>query len=130
MPDLDRPLLVYDGDCRFCRASARLIATLDRSGRLAFLPMHDERASPFVGWVPESDRFSSFHVIEPTGRAYSRGAAVIATLGLLRGTVWLGRILRTMRAARLVDLAYALVAALRGRAGRFVRDAPGPVRWP
>lgn len=130
MPDLERPLLVYDGGCRFCRASARSIAKLDRDKRLSFLPMHDERAAPFVVWVPASERFCSFHVIEPSGMAYSRGAAVIATLGLIRSTERLGRLLRVMRARRAVDLVYALVAANRGRVGRFVQDMPGPVRWP
>lgn len=130
MADLSRTLLVYDADCRFCRACARLIAMADTTHRLAFLPMHDERAEPHVMWVPRSQRFKSFHLIEPTGAAYSRGPAVIATLCLLHSTSWLGGALRALRATKVMDVAYALVAWNRGRLGKLVRDAPGPIRWP
>ena len=91
--------------------------------------MRDERAAPFVEWVPESERFMSFHVIEPSGRAHSRGAAVIATLALIHRTAWVGRLLGAVHATRPVDLVYALVARSRGWFGRYVRDADGPVRW-
>ena len=130
MPDPSRPLLLYDGDCRFCRASARWIAKADTTHRLAFLPMHDERAQPHVAWVPESERFMSFHVIEAGGRAYSKGAAVIETLSLLGPTSWLGRLLRMVKATFVMDVLYAVVAWSRGYLGRFMRDAPGPERWP
>jgi predicted DCC family thiol-disulfide oxidoreductase YuxK len=107
-----------------------MIASLDRGKNIAFLPMHDERAAPYVTWVPVSERFKSFHVIERSGDAHSRGAAVIATLTLIRSTAWLGRLLRAVKARRIVDLVYAMVAAGRGWIGMYVRDAPGPVRWP
>ena len=125
-----RPLLLYDGACRFCRASARFVAKLDGDRRLAFLPMHDERAEPYVSLVPDSDRFKSFHVIEPAGRTSSRGSGVISALSIVRSTALLGRALRVLRASWFMDLLYAGVARSRGFLGRFVRDVPGPIRWP
>ena len=130
MPQVVRPLLLYDGDCRFCRASARFVARLDGAQRLAFLPMRDERAEPYVLLVPDSVRFKSFHVIESDDRTSSRGAGVITVLSILRSTSVLGRALRALYATWLMDLLYAGVARSRGFLGRFVRDAPGPVRWP
>ena len=130
MPELTRSLFVYDGGCRFCRASARLVARLDGRQHFSFLPMFDDRAAPFVGLVPEADRFKSFHVIHPDGRTYSRGAGLVVTLSTLTYTRWIGRFAATLRLTPVLAFFYALVARSRGFLGRFVRDAPGPVRWP
>lgn len=130
MPDLSRPLFVYDGGCRFCRASARLVARLDKAGHLSFLPMLDERAESSVALVPDDERFKSFHVIEPDGTTYSRGAAVIVTLSALSYTRWVGRLAAVLRLRSVMDILYELVARSRGFLGRYVHDAPGPVRWP
>lgn len=130
MATLSRPLFLYDADCRFCRATARFVAKLDGAGRIAFLPMHDDLAEPFVQLVPEAERFKSFHVIEPDGTAHSRGAAVIAMLFALRVTSLLGRVLKLLHLSILMDLIYLGVAGSRTFLGRFVRDAPGPIRWP
>lgn len=130
MSHLTRPLLVYDGGCRFCRASARFIAKLDGAARFAMLEMHDERAAPYVCFVSDADRFKSFHVIDPDGATHSRGSGAIVTLATLRSTTLLGRALRFLRLTILMDILYAGVARNRTFLGRFVRDAPGPVRWP
>src|SRR5687768_16202898 len=130
MPTLRRPLFVYDGGCRFCRASARFIASLDRAQRFSFLPMHDERAAELVTLVPEVDRFQSFHIIQPDGATYSRGGAVLLTLTTLRWTSAIGRVLGWLRARWALDMVYRVVASNRGRLARWVRDAPGPDRWP
>jgi predicted DCC family thiol-disulfide oxidoreductase YuxK len=130
MPALNRPLLLYDGGCRFCRASARLVARWDKAQRFSFLPMRDERAEPFARLVPEAQRFKSFHIIEPSGETCSKGAGVITLLSILRYTTKLGRLAAVLRLRPVMDIMYAAVARSRGFLGRFVRDAPGPVRWP
>lgn len=130
MLEMQRPLMLYDAGCRFCRGSARLIARLDGAGRFSFLPMLDERAEPFARLVPEADRFKSFHIIEPSGRTYSRGAAVIMMLSTLPATRWVGTLARVLHLGWLMNLGYAAVARSRGFLGRAVKDAPGPVRWP
>lgn len=90
--------------------------------------MHDERAAPFTDLVPEARRFKSFHVIEPDGTAHSTGSAVIAMLSLLERTRRLGTALAALQMRRLVDVVYWMVSTNRAFLGRFVRDAPGPVR--
>lgn len=92
--------------------------------------MLDEKAAMFVALVPDRERFKSFHIIEPEGATYSRGVAVIATLSALRYTRWIGRLAAILRLGLVMDVLYAIVARSRGFLGRFVRDAPGPVRWP
>ncbi|HEV3473534.1 MAG TPA: DCC1-like thiol-disulfide oxidoreductase family protein [Actinomycetota bacterium] len=49
---LSRPLVLYKGTCPFCRASARLVARLDREERLALLPFDDADAAEFLEPYP------------------------------------------------------------------------------
>lgn len=91
--------------------------------------MHDERAAPYVDLVPEQDRFKSFHLVEPSGAAHSTGAASIVTLGIASRTSYLGRGLASLRLTWLMNGLYWMIAKSRGLLGRFVRDAPGPIRF-
>ena len=105
---MGRPVLLYDGDCRFCRFAARLAARADREGRLDFRPERE---------------LASVRLLEPTGGALEGGHAVAGVLGLL--------VAPPLRAlGPLLEPPYALVSHLRGRLGRIVPDGPGPRRNP
>ena len=93
-------MLLYDGDCRFCRFSARVVAKLDR-GRLAHLPFDDPAAEALLARLPESGRFESIHLFRPDGSVWSPTSAP-----------------------------YRFVARNRGRLARFVPNRPGPRRYP
>jgi predicted DCC family thiol-disulfide oxidoreductase YuxK len=103
----DRPLLLYDGGCRFCRWAARLVAALDWKRKLAFLPFDDAEALPFLAGIPVDERYTSWHLIRTDGRRWSRG--------VVGGPA---------------DAVYTLVASHRDKLGRFVPDRPGPRRPP
>ena len=92
--------------------------------------MRDERAAAAVQAVPGDVRFTTFHLIRPDGSAFSGGAAVIETLSAVRATSMLGRALGLRGLRPLVDAFYRGLVASKGWLGRFVPDAPGPVRWP
>lgn len=92
--------------------------------------MRDDRAARAVEAIPEDVRFTTFHVIGRDGEGYWGGGAVRATLASMRGLSWLGPVLRIMPLRLLVDLLYAGLVKSKGVLGRFVRDAPGPERWP
>jgi hypothetical protein len=95
-----RPVLLYDGDCRFCRFAARLVARADRHKRLAFAPAND---------------LESIRLVLPDGHVREGGAALAALLG-------------SDRLSPVLDPPYRLVARFRGALGRLVPDGPGPVR--
>lgn len=101
---------------------------MDRRQVLDLLSMYDDRAAPFVARVPGDERFTSFHVVEPHGATYSKGAAVVATLRLLDRTRYLGRALNGLRLTWLVNGLYWVIARSRGLLGHLVADAPGPSR--
>jgi predicted DCC family thiol-disulfide oxidoreductase YuxK len=108
-----RPLLIYDGDCDFCR---RWIARWQRvtRDRVDYAPTR-EAAGRFPE-IPAEDFARSVILVEPDG-AVSRGAdAVIRSLshaGRGRLAAWCYR--RVPGFARLSEAAYRLVAANRGR---------------
>ena len=95
-----RPVLLYDGGCRFCRFTARVAARFDR-GRYAYLPFDDPDAEPLLARLPEAKRFASAHLVRPDGSLWSPSSAP-----------------------------YRLVAGNRGRLGRLVPNRPGPRRYP
>lgn len=39
--DSERDVVIFDGDCQFCRQQVRRLAWFDRGGRLAFVSLHD-----------------------------------------------------------------------------------------
>jgi predicted DCC family thiol-disulfide oxidoreductase YuxK len=105
---VERPVLLYDAGCRFCRFSARVVAWLDRGERLAFLPLDDPRADSLLPTVPADERRASWRLVRRDGSVRERG--------WVRG--------------RLPDAAYDLVARHRRRLGRLAPDGDGPYRYP
>jgi predicted DCC family thiol-disulfide oxidoreductase YuxK len=104
----DRPVLLYDANCRFCRFSARIVAQLDRGARLAYLPLDDPAADGLLASVSPDERFESWRLVRRDGSVVGYG--------------W--------TRSRLADAAYRLVARNRGRLGRLVPDGDGPRRYP
>jgi predicted DCC family thiol-disulfide oxidoreductase YuxK len=112
MPDPGVTVL-YDGACRFCRASAAAMAAWDRRRRLTILPFADPEARRLAAAVPEGSRFGSVHAARG-GDVASADAAIARILGELPG----GRVLRAAR----VQSLYGLVARHRGPIGRLLPD--------
>lgn len=127
----DRPVLFYDQDCRFCRASARAIEFLDRKGHFALLPFSDPTADDLLAQVEPEDRGRSIHVAEPDGWVVSAGDALIELTrvlpcgGLIADAVWRKQPLR-----RVFGWGYQLVADHRGTFSRMVPNYAPPIRRP
>ncbi len=112
-----RPSLLYDAECRFCRFVARVLLRLDRHGRLAYVPLQDSEANRLLAELTDAQRMASIHLVEPDGRRVSAGAGLASVLGHLGVPA---------RAARLLGLLYGPVARARRVLGRLVPDGPAP----
>jgi predicted DCC family thiol-disulfide oxidoreductase YuxK len=126
-----RPVLFYDGECRFCRAMARIIAALDRRKRFAYLPFQDPQADELLTSVPADEKFTSIHIVFADGEVLAAGDA----LAELSRVVPLGELAadgaRRHRGVRDVfRCAYDIVASRRGPFSAFVPNVHGPVRRP
>jgi predicted DCC family thiol-disulfide oxidoreductase YuxK len=126
----NRPLLLFDGGCPFCRAAARLVARLDRGQRLAMLDRDDDAAAPYVARLPQRDVQEAWQLIEPTGVRLMHGPAAIRLLEYLPETRWLGRALRRLQLTFLVTTVNRLLGRIRKPLALFYPDQRRPRRWP
>ncbi len=128
---MERPVLLYDGGCRFCRASARYIQRADRKDRFAFLAFDAPEAAFLVGAITQEELSASFHLIGTDGDRLSAGKAAIEVMkGLTFPWSWLGAFLEAFRLEPLVQRIYELVSANRPKLSPRVKDAPGPHVFP
>ena len=118
-PDDPRPVLLFDGDCGFCRWSVAKVVAWDRHGRLRTVAIQSAEGQRLLTDLPEPLRLDSFHLAEPDGRVHSAGAAAAPLADLLPGGRPLAFLMR--RSPRLTERAYRAVAARRDRLGRKLR---------
>jgi predicted DCC family thiol-disulfide oxidoreductase YuxK len=122
--------MLYDSQCRFCRATARLIARVDRSGELAILGFDDPEAARFVRHIPKTELEASWQLLLPTGERLTLGPAGVAAMEHIKVTRPLGKAMRALRLEGLATGINVLVRRNRHRLGRLVSDRPGPRRPP
>ena len=127
----DRPTLLYDDGCRFCRAMAEALYRMARTEELAFLPWSSHIAEAWFGDLEPQLRDLSMHLKLPGGALVSGNAVLGATLAHVRGLKWIAWIARDVRAAgSLLAWAYGLVARHREFLSKFVPDRPPVIREP
>ncbi len=121
--DLDRPVLVWDGDCGFCKRSVfHLISQL--GNRVRYVTYQSAHSLfPSIG---EARFRQAVHFIEPNGRV-SRGAEAIFRAYSWRpqGSLLLGIYKRSRVFAALSEWGYRRVAHNRRLVGRIARWLPG-----
>ena len=127
--EADLPALIYDDGCRFCRASAALVARTDKTGRLAVLPFSDPDADRRLGSLTPEERAASMHLVRRDGSVVSAGAAFTE---LLRGTPGLRHLARRAQRSpavqRAIDRVYWAIADNRSHLGKLVPDVAPVVR--
>jgi predicted DCC family thiol-disulfide oxidoreductase YuxK len=82
---VDRPVVLYDSDCGFCRASLALILAWDQRRRLRPLALQEPEAAWLLPGMDEEERMWSWHLALPDGRVRSAGAAFEPMLRELPG---------------------------------------------
>ena len=118
-----KPVVLYDGQCAFCRVCARALRRLDRRGRLDLLDFNRPEAAPLLAPLPAAERRTTLHVAEVDGTVHSAGPALRRALAEAVGPS-AARMLSTPPIARAVDAAYRIVAAQRHRLGWVERLMP------
>ncbi|RMH41559.1 MAG: DUF393 domain-containing protein [Deltaproteobacteria bacterium] len=127
-PPAERPLLVWDGDCGFCRRSAERIAH-QVGGRLDTAPY--QRVADRFPDIPVDSFRAAVHLIEPDGRVFTGAEAIYRALALRPGggaLHWCYRRLPGFAAAS--DLGYQFVANHRPLMSRLSRWLIGPSLLP
>jgi len=127
----DRPVMLYDGNCRLCRWSARLVDRLDRREEVGLLVLEDAQASRLLAAVPHAARAERWWLVRRDGTIVAGdgggGVELLLELSLTRR---LGRVLEKLGASPLLDALDQLASRRRGQLGRLVPDGPAPRRFP
>lgn len=118
-PHTERDAVVlYDGDCGFCKWMLAGLLRLDRSARLRPIALQRPEAGALLADLDPGERMESWHLVAADGARLSGGAALPPLLRLLPG----GRVPAAVfaRFPRLTAGAYRWVADHRTRLSRLV----------
>jgi predicted DCC family thiol-disulfide oxidoreductase YuxK len=87
-PADDRWLVLYDGDCGFCKWMLAGLLRMDDERRLRPMALQRPEAEALLADLSPDERMASWHLISPTGERHSGGAAIPPVLRLLpRGRI-------------------------------------------
>lgn len=116
---MDRPVLLFDGECGFCTRSLGWLRWLDRHGRIETLPYQQPGAPESIG-ASFDECSGSVQWRGPDGTRLAGAAAVNAALGSALGTTLPRRLYRLSSGPQ--ERLYDLVARNR-------RRLPGMQPW-
>lgn len=108
----DRPTLIYDGECGFCRQAVELVRRWDREHRLAALPFQDQARVAGFG-LPLPALAAAMHLVLPDGTVFAGADAAPQILRLLPGKRWLAVPFRVPGVLPVARWLYARIAARR-----------------
>ncbi len=91
MPQIENPLLIYDGDCNFCRHLVRRWQRIT-GDRVDYVPFQE--AAPRFPQIPQERFEASIQLVLPSGEIFEGAEAVFRTLAVIPGR---GRGLRLYR---------------------------------
>lgn len=117
---MNKPTLLYDSDCGFCRWCLGKVLAWDRRHSLRPVAIQSEEAERLLAGMPEEQRLASWHLVDADGTVRSAGAAFPGLFRLLPGGAPLAGL--TSRIPTATDRAYRWVAGNRSRWGRLVTD--------
>jgi predicted DCC family thiol-disulfide oxidoreductase YuxK len=115
----NKPVILYDADCGFCRWSLAKLLAWDRRRALRPVALQSRaEADRLLAGMDAHARMASWHLVLPDGTVRSAGAAFAPLLRLLPGGRPLARLVEAIQP--LMNAAYRFVAGRRSRLGRFV----------
>jgi predicted DCC family thiol-disulfide oxidoreductase YuxK len=120
-----RPVLIYDGGCRFCRRWVERMRRLDRRAALDLIPLQAPEAVRVSGCSRDTLR-RAVHLVRADGVVYAGASAVGEACRYLPG----GRIVRAVLGVPgvmpVAERAYSWIARRWGPVGRRAIDAGTP----
>lgn len=120
MNDLrERALVVlYDGDCGFCKVMLAVLLRWDRAHHLAAVPIQCTQGEQLLLGMPSGDRLKSWHLIDSARVVHSGGAAIPVIFAALPRGAMLARVV--LRFPRTTSRTYEWVAGHRVLLGRLL----------
>jgi predicted DCC family thiol-disulfide oxidoreductase YuxK len=108
-------VLIFDGECDFCRRWIGVLRRWDTHGRLSFVPFQDSRALEPLPAIPRSELEQAMHLVTPERQVLKGAAALPVILRLVPFGWLLAPLYRLPGAPWLADRVYRMVARNRHR---------------
>lgn len=125
MPDDETILLIWDGDCGFCRNALSWMLQHDHAARIEAVPYQALPAPPMTpALIRQAER--AVQVVTPQGQQLSGGRAVLYVLQQVGWHPALVRLATHRPFLWAVELGYWLVARNRTRFSRILFRGGGP----
>src|SRR5688500_18829083 len=119
LPEGDRAIVLYDGNCNLCKTISTTLLEWDRKrGTLLVTPIQSPAGDRLLGDLPDDVRLSSFHFIDTDGTRYSGGIALAPMFDRLPAGHPIAVALRS--APKPVDAAYEFIATNRQKISKFI----------
>jgi predicted DCC family thiol-disulfide oxidoreductase YuxK len=115
---LKKPVVIYDGECRFCVSQIARIKGLDRNGEFEYLPRQDPSADERFPVLGSVDFNSGLRLIEPDGSTFAGADAfyhMARRLPSTRAFAWFYHVPGVKPMAHMI---YAWIAANRKKLGQ------------
>jgi predicted DCC family thiol-disulfide oxidoreductase YuxK len=123
-------IVIYDGECRFCTASAQRLARADRRKRLSFLSLHDPEVARRWPELRRDELMQYLYVIGTKGDKH-RGAEAFRYLSTrLPALYWMAPLLYIPGMMPVWQWLYRAFARRRYRFGRVESCDNGTCRLP
>jgi len=112
-------VVIYDGECNFCRGQVERLRRWDSGGKLAYISLHDPRVSMRFPGLTREALMEQMYVVTPQGNQYGGAAAVRYLTTKLPRLYWLMPLMHLPFTLPLWQWGYRQVAKRRYRlAGR------------
>ena len=121
-PSTPRPVVIYDGECRFCRWSVRRIQRLDRKGRFEIVPRQLPGIEDRFPILADSDFNTGLRFIDTDGRVAVGADGVYEIYRRLPPYHVVAWVYRLPLLKQVCRAAYAFVARHRHRLGKVDPD--------
>jgi predicted DCC family thiol-disulfide oxidoreductase YuxK len=113
---VDDLIVLYDGDCGFCRVVLALLLRWDRAKRVRPIPIQSALGEELLTGVDREDRLSSWHLIDACVVRHSGGAGITVIFDAMPGGALIARL--AARFPRATSRTYDWVASHRVLLGR------------
>jgi len=121
----DPAVLIYDGDCAMCRASAMWIMRRALSrGALEILPCRSDARRRRYPDIAEATCLTAMQLVLPDGRVLAGGDAVPEILRRVRGWGWVASVFSVPGARPIARRVYAWIARNRMRISCALESGP------
>ena len=117
-----KPVVVYDGECRFCLWSVRRIQNLDKQDQFAYLPRQAPGIEAKFPKLSDSDFNTGMRLILDTDHIYAGADAVHQIYRRLPPFHWVAWVYHIPILRGVFRAGYALIAKYRHLSGRVVCD--------